>query len=761
MRVINNKLILGIIAATSCINALFYFFRSSFIDNTYHISSGTGSISSIAYYFYSFFASIEYFSGAFLFLVFSFAFLANQKKFQNTSTLSFGSFTLGTLLSSVFIAYQLFPNSLGLGLKSVITTYVNSYLFFFLSLLGLIIITSSLMGLKNFISLCTSKVSLKNSFFQNIKDKNFNLQSLISKLKEKKKEEKYSNQEEVDLESFLSFHDETINSEIEISEILPKENEFFINKEKSQIDVRVNTEKANPKEPKTISKKLISRKIISGEKAVYESQDSLIGSLVSQSRINISSPDQVYFEDIMGRIEDKLKEFKIEAKVINVLKGPVVDTYEIELGPGIKVSKVTGLTEDLSLALSGAPIRMIYPIKGRTSMGIEVPRNPREIIYLDDVLKARDYKKSEKRLPIAMGKDAFGHTKVVDLASMPHMLVAGSTGAGKSVFINTLLVSLLVKLDPSKLKLILIDPKQLELALYAKLPHLLMPVMTDPKTSSLSLLWACQEMERRYTILKEMGVRNIEGFNEKLKRSSKEDVEKIKKLYKTGEPLELPYIVIIVDEFADLILSKVGKDIETNICRLAAKARASGIHLVLATQRPSVDVITGLVKSNFPTRVSFRVTSAVDSRTILNKMGAEKLLGKGDMLYKHGVEMERLHSSYVDENEIESLVEKMCTKDPEFHTGAMEFLDDMENGSSDLKLPDEVVMTQTLPEISGKDTLYDDAINLVRETRSASASFLQRRLRIGYNRAANLIEQMESDGIVGPSQGSKPRKVLI
>lgn len=491
----------------------------------------------------------------------------------------------------------------------------------------------------------------------------------------------------------------------------------------------------------------------------YKSEDALIGNLISKDRKIIIGPDQAYFESIISKLEEKLTQFKIDSKIINVIKGPVVDTFEVELGPGVKVSKVTNLTEDLSLALSGAPIRMVYPLQGRTTMGIEVPRSPREIIYLDDVLKTAAFKSAEKRLPVAMGKNAFGETTVVDLAAMPHMLVAGSTGAGKSVFVNTLLVSLLIKLSPEKLKLILIDPKQLELALYARLPHLLMPVMTDPKSSSIALLWACQEMERRYTILKEMGVRNVEGFNKKLKTSSKQDLLRIKDLYKEGESFELPYIVVIVDEFADLILSKCGKDIEVNICRLAAKARASGIHLVLATQRPSVDVITGLIKSNFPTRVSFRVTSPVDSRTILNSMGAEKLLGKGDMLYKQGVETQRLHSSYVDEAEIEKLVESMGDGDPKFSKSALEFIDEIENGAT-LDDIDGVSIQQTF-KLEGKDEYYKEAVDIIQEVKACSASMLQRRLRIGYNRAANLVDQLEADGIVGPAQGSKPRKVLI
>ncbi len=477
-----------------------------------------------------------------------------------------------------------------------------------------------------------------------------------------------------------------------------------------------------------------------------------------KSEQKFSQPEDKYFHDIITKIQVKLGEFKIQGRIINVLKGPVVDTFEWELGTGEKVSRLTVTSEDLSLALSGSPIRMVYPMKGRTTVGIEVPRNPRDFIFLDEIISSKDYTQTAHQLPLAMGKDAHGEPVVVDLASMPHMLVAGSTGAGKSVFINSILVSLLIKKSPNQMKLILIDPKQLELALYARLPHLLMPVITEAKTAATSLLWACQEMERRYSIMSEFGVRNIEGFNHKLKRAPRELVDKIRKFYEysTEDTYELPYIVIIVDEFADLILTQKGKDIETHICRLAAKARAAGIHLILATQRPSVDVITGLIKSNFPTRVSFRVTSSTDSRTILNAMGAEKLLGKGDMLYKQGVDTTRIHSAYIEEDEIESLTEKLAEMAPTFNPNIMEFLENEGEES-----PDASLLNREGLDGAERDDKYDEAVRVVIEHRSASASLLQRRLGVGYNRAANLIEEMESKGVVGPAQGSKPRKVLM
>lgn len=457
------------------------------------------------------------------------------------------------------------------------------------------------------------------------------------------------------------------------------------------------------------------------------------------------SPEEEYFQNIRTRIEEKIAEFKIHGKIINVLKGPVVDTYELELGAGIKVSRISSIAEDLSLALSGAPIRIVYPLKGRTTLGIEVPRSPREIIYLTDLLADDDFSSSNYRVPIVLGKDAFGRPFMQDLVSMPHMLVAGATGAGKSVFINSLLVSLLMKLTPKNLKLILIDPKQLELSLYGKLKHLLLPVITSSSKTAAALIWACDEMERRYELLSRAGVRNIDGYN-----------------LKNVDGENLPFIVIVIDEFADLILSKNGKDIENNVCRLAAKARAAGIHMIVATQRPSVDVITGLIKSNFPTRVSFRVTSSIDSRTILNASGAEKLLGMGDMLYKTGVEMIRVHSPYIHEDDIEKIVSHMSLDEPLFDDEIVSFIEEKENeelvknGEKSESGNSNYVQNLTDQE----DVLYNEAIKIAFEYKSASASMLQRRLKVGYNRAANLIDMMERRGIVGPQQGAKPRELL-
>ncbi|MCB9094485.1 MAG: DNA translocase FtsK [Halobacteriovoraceae bacterium] len=763
---------LYVLGGLSLLNFYAFYYAGKLSDNFLSISSSTESYNTFFYYLNSLIAFLGFFIGPFILAVFFLYLVLYPVYFKRSESFKDYWIILALFVNTAILSYIINPILIGEGTRQLIISKINPAILFlvFIFFLVLLVVGLSHWSWKNTFFIfktmfLTSLFFVKKSFDFS---KNFFRKTLqFSKNPAQSIYHKVSNK-------LAGDRSESINTNAALVE--PDE-------EKQESPTRFYFEEMTPTQPGVQQKLAMDEfletedeeeydyededfdsedeEVIEVKKVKYLSQDDIIQSISKKNKKANLGPDNEYFESIIDRLEDKIRDFKIDAKVINVIKGPVVDTFELELGPGVKVSKVTGITEDLSLALSGAPIRMVFPLKGKTTMGIEVPRNPRELIYLDEVLKSHVFRKSEYKLPIAMGKNAFGESKVVDLSSMPHMLVAGATGAGKSVFINTLLVSLLVKLDPSKLKLILIDPKQLELALYSRLPHLILPVMTEPKTSSISLLWACQEMERRYTILKEAGVRSIDSFNEKIKSCSRDFKERIRKYYKGESRLELPYIVIIVDEFADLILSKVGKDIETNICRLAAKARASGIHLVLATQRPSVDVITGLIKSNFPTRVSFRVTSPVDSRTILNTMGSEKLLGKGDMLYKHGIEMERLHSAYVDEAEIESLIANMCKADPLFSVEALHFIEEAELG--EVSVSEEFKSDQTLAGVQGEeaDPLYSEAVDIVRETKAASASLLQRRLRIGYNRAANLIEELEKNGVVGPQQGSKPRKVLI
>tara|TARA_R110002072_G_scaffold1989_5_gene16740 strand:- start:216009 stop:218435 length:2427 start_codon:yes stop_codon:yes gene_type:complete len=780
------------------LSILAFYYSESMPDNFLSVSSSNSDINFLSYYSTSLVALVGYYTGPwviFPFILFTLFYTLQFSKRESVFDLLNVVFLI---LGTVFTCYFFWPSFLGEGINFFIKDYFNPYTALFLGVsFTICFFAGSLRGtfkdaavkFFTFLGMIPGRIFYVLSFFKPsyIVSGYGRIKSLFRKVtliklptalkgipqRTQQKEiekpvrslrERFRNNKANETESSFQYTP-VIENKIESAEESYNNEEEF-NESTTQRSVEEASEDGAEQAAKAQERRVAQiktrgmKKTATNDKEYYQIVTSLGQTRGENKNVH---PDDKYFEDIIQRIEDKLAEFKIDAEVINILKGPVVDTFELDLGMGVKVSKVTNAEKDLSMALLGAPIRIVYPMVGRATVGIEVPRNPREIIYLDEVLNTNEYQSSNKKLPIAMGKDAFGDTFVVDLASMPHMLVAGATGAGKSVFINTLLVSLLVKKSPSQMKLILVDPKQLELALYSKLPHLVMPVITDAKTASISLLWACQEMERRYSILKEFGVRNIEGFNEKLKQASPEMLASIHQHYE-NEPedhYELPYLVIIIDEFADLILTKAGKEIENNICRLAAKARAAGIHLVLATQRPSVDVITGLIKSNFPTRVSFRVTSSVDSRTILNSVGAEKLLGKGDMLYRHGTENLRVHSSYVDENEIEALTEKLTDMPQEFHEGAMDFL---ENGGEEEKDPYAFGSHISTPSDGGdgsSDDLYTEAVRTVVKHRTASASMLQRRLRIGYNRAANLIEEMESNGVVGPAEGSKRRKVLI
>ncbi|MBT3981592.1 MAG: DNA translocase FtsK [Bacteriovoracaceae bacterium] len=736
LKIIRFQLIsLSFLTITSFI---YFFYSENLPDHLYTINSANSDPGFIAYYLTSILAIVGQYTGpwlvsllATLVVLYSFLFSRKESRFDFLVV-----FSLSTLFISAFMIF--FPGFLGEGLQLILSKHVST--------LGLV-----------FILIISALVSFALGLRSSLKDTLVLLQGSLQKIR-----------------GTWNHYRENIGNGINKKISIEKPSEKFaklqnivgdkLKRDKKEIkkdvgtNLNLDTTKIEPEEkPKTNTVLKPKKTASQNTSPVFEPSD-LIACVGRKDHTSKSSgPSNKYFEEIIERIEDKLSDFRIEGNIINILKGPVVDTFELELGAGVKVSKVTRITEDLSLALKGTPIRMVYPMKGKHTIGIEIPRSPREIIYLDEVLDVEEFTGSDLKLPIAMGKDAFGDPFVIDLPAMPHMLVAGATGAGKSVFINTLLVSLLVRNSPDKLRLILIDPKQLELALYADLPHLILPVITEASMASLSLLWAIEEMERRYTLLKELGVRSLERYNEKIKEVDEEVIAKVKHLYEgRGNALELPFIVIIVDEFADLVLTKKGKDIETNICRLAAKARACGIHLIIATQRPSVDVITGLIKANFPTRVSFRVTASIDSRTILNSMGAEKLLGRGDMLYKHGIEMKRVHSAYVDENEIETLVAKLISLPQDYYQDAMEFI---ENGGELEAGPGGGIDRDM--DGAAVDPLYKDAVKIVCEYRTASASMLQRRLRIGYNRAANLIELMESKGVVGPQQGSKPRQVLM
>ncbi len=477
-------------------------------------------------------------------------------------------------------------------------------------------------------------------------------------------------------------------------------------------------------------------------------------------------------------LEKKLKDYGIDGEVVEICPGPVITMYEYSPAPGIKISKISGLSDDLTMALQAMSIRIVAPIPGKGVVGIEVPNRDRDMVYLSEIFNCETFHHNKMKLPMALGKDIAGQPVIADLARAPHLLVAGATGMGKSVSINTMILSLLYTATPRDVRMIMVDPKMLEFSMYEGIPHLLLPVVTEPKKASLALKWAVNEMERRYKLLSDKGVRSIDSYNKKLAgeeleraelaSSDEEIIEELEEIIEgeggpspaplsfvddDSEELEhshLPYIVVIVDELADLMMV-AGRDVEEHIARLAQKARASGIHLILATQRPSVDVITGLIKANLPTRIAFKVSSKVDSRTILDVNGAEALLGNGDMLYMPpGTSLiQRLHGSYVSDAEVQRVVDFLKKQGkPVYEKSIMEMKDTDEKGSD------------TMDE--EQDDRWEDALRLVAETRQASISMVQRRLRIGYNRAARIVEMMEHEGMIAPSDGtSKPREIYM
>ncbi|MBU1450130.1 MAG: hypothetical protein KKH47_04065, partial [Proteobacteria bacterium] len=447
-------------------------------------------------------------------------------------------------------------------------------------------------------------------------------------------------------------------------------------------------------------------------------------------------------------LEEKLADFGVHGAVREVAPGPVVTRYEFKPAPGVKISKVAGLADDLAMVMRAKSIRIVAPIPGKAVIGIEIPNPVREMVALRELLSAPVYQKATGRLTLAVGKDILGHPVVTNLARMPHLLIAGATGSGKSVFMNCLVLSILYRSTPEQVRILMVDPKRIELSAYSDIPHLLYPIITSPKEATAGLRWAVREMERRYELLAEVGVKNIESFNRRL--ADKGPIPAPEGVDNNGrEFLEpLPYVLVFIDELADLMMVS-SKEVEGLITRLAQMARAAGIHLVLATQRPSVDVITGLIKANFPARISFKVASRVDSRTILDQQGAEHLLGSGDMLFvpPDTTGVSRLHGAFVSEEEIERVTRFWKGQArPEYDESVVAATSEDEGGDDGG---------------AGDDELYPEAVALVRESGQASISYVQRRLKVGYNRAANLIEQMERDGIVGPSEGSKPRQVLM
>lgn len=445
---------------------------------------------------------------------------------------------------------------------------------------------------------------------------------------------------------------------------------------------------------------------------------------------------------------EKLRDFGVEGEVTNISPGPVITVYEFKPASGVKIKDIANLSDDLTLALSVLSVRIVAPIPGKPVVGIEIPSPHRETVFFKDLIQETPFFNEDIRIPIALGRLASGEPVTADLAAMPHLLVAGTTGTGKSVFINTLITSLLYRFGPDQMKLILVDPKMVELSLYEGIPHLLLPVVVDSKKAALALRWAVDEMERRYTAMHQFGVRHIGAYNERL-------LELQKKGQVPDGAESLPYIVVVIDEYADL-MAVVPKDVETSIARLAQKARASGIHLVLATQRPSTDVVTGIIKANFPSRISFRVASAVDSKTILDRTGADRLLGHGDMLFHTAgfSTLKRMQGSFISDADIARIVEFLKMQaSPNYDERMM----------ASLEQPD----TDGTFQLDGSEAnddegrLYDAAVRIVTEKGEASISLIQRHLRIGYNRAAMLVEQMEKEGVLAPATGTSKRRAVL
>ena len=445
--------------------------------------------------------------------------------------------------------------------------------------------------------------------------------------------------------------------------------------------------------------------------------------------------------DIATKLQKTLYSFGVQAKVENVSVGPAITRYELKPAEGVRVSKIANLADDIALNLAAETIRIEAPIPGKQAVGIEVPNSEKETVHFRDVVESDDFQDNKSKLSVALGKDVAGNMAIADIAKMPHALIAGATGSGKSVCINTIIASIIYKAKPSEVKLVMIDPKVVELSVYNGIPHLLIPVVTDPKKAAGALAWAVQEMDNRYNVFAQKGVRDLKGYNALVEKEEG-----------TGQ---LPQIVIIIDELADLMMV-AAKDVEDSICRLAQKARAAGMHLIIATQRPSVDVITGIIKANIPSRMAFAVSSQVDSRTILDQVGAEKLLGKGDMLfYPAGAPKPvRIQGAFIDDSEVEKIVD--FVKSNGEATYSEDILETIEKSNkTDKELADEAQCDDDT------DPLLMDAIDVVVETGQASTSFIQRRFKVGYARAGRIIDQMEERGVISGYQGSKPRQVLM
>ena len=539
---------------------------------------------------------------------------------------------------------------------------------------------------------------------------------------------------------------------------------------RAEREQKVETEKRRVKEKGAPRIEAPAKKVEPGARPEQEKQMALFvapsdGTLPPLTLLDEAQPpkheiSRDSLEAIARLVELKLRDFGVHVEVVAAHPGPVVTRYELQPAAGVKVSQISGLAKDLARALSAISVRVVEVIPGKSVVGLEIPNEHREIVRLREIFSSKQYEQANSPLRLALGKDIGGHPVVVDLARMPHLLVAGTTGSGKSVGINAMILSLLYNATPQQVRMIMIDPKMLELSIYEGIPHLLAPVVTDMKEAANALRWCVAEMDRRYRSMAALGVRNISGYNQKVQAAIDEGKPLKDSLYPLAEGIEppdlvpLPFIVVIVDELADMMMV-VGKKVEELIARLAQKARASGIHLVLATQRPSVDVITGLIKANIPTRIAFQVSSRIDSRTILDQQGAEHLLGHGDMLYLApgtGVP-NRVHGAFVADQEVHNVVDHLK------RIGPPAYIEEILQGEAADAGGGGDYLGEGIPDAEA-DPLYDQAVRLVAESRRASVSGVQRRLKIGYNRAARLVEQMERAGVVGALQPNGMREVL-
>jgi S-DNA-T family DNA segregation ATPase FtsK/SpoIIIE len=627
------------------------------------------------------------------------------------------SSTIGNLGSLIFLVILVIPaTSLSFNFSWLKTIDQFGKIIIIAGNYGLILISKIIEHLKNSVSSLFNRIKT----FINILKEN-NDKKKIAEIKPKISNEPQIKEKKIDqINSDLKQADLPIKNDTPLKEV-PKQNDAESDDDKKIKTVMPSTE-------------LLDRALDDG------------GSL-SESELN----------QIAQLLETKLEEFGIEATVESVLPGPVVTRFEIQPAPGTKASKITGIAQDIARSLSVSSVRVVEVIEGKSFVGIEIPNNNRKMVRLTEILSSKAFKSSPSNLSLALGHDISGNPIVVDLAKMPHLLVAGTTGSGKSVGLNAMLLSLLFKSDPEDVRLILVDPKMLELAVYDGIPHLLTPVITDMTDASNGLRWCVAEMDRRYKLMSMMGVRNLAGFNKKIQDAEKNGKQILNPLNEDEEEyLEaLPSIVVVVDEFADMMML-VGKKVEHLIARIAQKARAAGIHLILATQRPSVDVITGLIKANIPTRIGFQVSTKIDSRTILDQGGAEQLLGYGDMLYLPpgvGVPV-RVHGAFVGDDEVHRVVNDWKSR------AEPNYVDEIVSSKQD---------TGPIPGWTGsesgsseeQDELYDEAVNFVIESRRASISAVQRKLRIGYNRAARLIETMEEAGLVSEMSSNGAREVLV